>query len=73
MPRFITDDILHTYVTVGTYDQIAAKLCERYAGVVTHCEFSIPVSDDADKQRLRELAKTIQSQGLDRARRAIAG
>ena len=25
MPRFITDDILHTFVTVGTYDQIAAQ------------------------------------------------
>jgi probable F420-dependent oxidoreductase len=73
MPRFITDDILHTYVTVGTYDQIAARLLDRYAGVVTHCEFSIPVNDAADKDRLRELAKTIQGESLDSARRAIAG
>jgi hypothetical protein len=28
--------------------------------VVTHCEFSIPVNNAADKDRLRELAKTIQ-------------
>jgi len=47
-------------VTVGTYDQIAAKLLDRYSRVVTHCEFSIPVNDAADKERLRELAKTIQ-------------
>jgi alkanesulfonate monooxygenase SsuD/methylene tetrahydromethanopterin reductase-like flavin-dependent oxidoreductase (luciferase family) len=60
MPRFITDDILRTYVTVGTYDQIAARLLDRYADVVTHCEFSIPVNDAADKERLRALAKTIQ-------------
>jgi probable F420-dependent oxidoreductase len=73
MPRFITDDILHTYVTVGTYDQIAAKLLDRYSGVVTHCEFSIPVNAAADKDRLRELAKTIQGESLDRGRTAIVG
>ena len=43
------------------------------AGVVTHCEFSIPVTGDSDKDRLRGLAKTIQDQSLDRARKTIAG
>ena len=73
MPRYITDEVLHTFVTVGTYDQIAAKLLDRYSGVVTHCEFSIPVNGAADKDRLRNLAKTIQGQSLGRARKAIAG
>jgi probable F420-dependent oxidoreductase len=73
MPRYITDDILHSFVTVGTYDQIARKLLDRYSGVVTHCEFSIPVNGAADKDRLRDLAKTIQGQNVDRARKAIAG
>jgi probable F420-dependent oxidoreductase len=73
MPQHITDDILHTYVTVGTYDEIARKISDRYSGVVTHCEFSIPVNGDHDKERLRDLANTIQSQSLDRARRAICG
>jgi len=73
MPQHITDEVLHTYVTVGTYDEIADKLCGRYGDVVTHCEFSIPVNDAGDKQRLRGLARAIQSQGLDKAHRAIAG
>jgi alkanesulfonate monooxygenase SsuD/methylene tetrahydromethanopterin reductase-like flavin-dependent oxidoreductase (luciferase family) len=73
MPRYITDDILHTFVTVGTYDQIAGRLLDRYSGVVTHCEFSIPVNDGDDKDRLRDLAKTIQGESFDRARKAIAG
>jgi probable F420-dependent oxidoreductase len=73
MPRYITDDILHTYVTVGTYDQIAARLLDRYSSVVTHCEFSIPVNGAADKDRLRELARTIQGEGVDKVRRAIVG
>src|SRR4029453_8106063 len=73
MPRYIPEHILHTFVTVGTYDQIARRLLDRYSGVVTHCEFSIPVNGAADKDRLRDLAKTIQGQSVDRARKAIAG
>ena len=73
MPRYVTDEILHTFVTVGTYDQIAAKLLDRYSGVVTHCEFSIPVNGANDKDRLRDLAKTIQGESIDKARKAIAG
>jgi probable F420-dependent oxidoreductase len=73
MPAHITDDVLHTFVTVGTYDEIATKLGDRYSGVVTHCEFSIPVAGPADKERLAALATAIQSQSLDKARRAIRG
>src|SRR5882762_2329284 len=50
MLQHITDDILHTFVTVGTYDTIARKLSDRYAGVVTDCEFSIPVNSAKDKE-----------------------
>ena len=73
LPQHITDDILETFVTVGTYDTIARKLCDRFGGVVTHCEFSIAVKSAADKEILRGLAKTIQSEGLDRAQRTIIG
>jgi len=65
--------VLETFVTIGTYDTIARKLCDRFAGVVTHCEFSIAVKDGADKERLRGLASTIQSQDLAPARRTILG
>jgi probable F420-dependent oxidoreductase len=61
MPQHITDEVLDMFVTVGTYDTIAAKLCDRYGRVVTHCEFSIPVKSAADKEILRELAKSIQT------------
>jgi alkanesulfonate monooxygenase SsuD/methylene tetrahydromethanopterin reductase-like flavin-dependent oxidoreductase (luciferase family) len=73
MPQHITDDILETFVTIGTYDTIARKLSDRYGGVVTHCEFSIPVKGAADKERLRDLAKTIQAESPEKVRRAIAG
>lgn len=73
MPPHITDDILHTFVTIGTYDTIAKKLCDRFARVVTHCEFSIAVRNDTDKELLRNLAKTIQSQPIDSALKTIMG
>jgi hypothetical protein len=73
MPGYITDEVLHTFVTVGTYDTIAARLCERYGRVVTHCEFSIPVNGPADKERLRDLAETIQGRSIDQAHKTILG
>lgn len=73
MPQHIDDDVLHTFVTIGTYDQIAEKLIHRFGTVVTHCEFSIAVKTDADKERLRDLARTIQSQSLDPVRKTILG
>jgi len=73
MPQHIDDDVLHSFVTIGTYDQIAAKLIGRFGKVVTHCEFSIAVKTDGDKERLRDLARTIQSQSLDPVRKTILG
>src|SRR5471032_168543 len=73
MPQHINDEVLETFVTIGTYDTIAAKLTERFGKTITDCEFSIAVKDEADRERLRSLAVSIQSESLDRARRTISG
>ena len=73
MPQHINDDVLHTFVTIATYDQIAKRLTERYGDVVTHCEFSIAVKTAKDKDTLRGLAQDIQGQSQDRVRRTILG
>ena len=73
MPPHISDEVLETFVTIGTYDTIAAKLLERFGGCITDCEFSIAVKTEADKEILRGLAKTIQSESLAKARRTILG
>jgi hypothetical protein len=39
--------MLHTVATIGTYDEIATKLNDRFAERLDRIEFSIPV-DDAD-------------------------
>lgn len=73
LPQHITDEILETFVTIGTYDTIARKLCDRFGSVVTHCEFSIAVKSDAEREILRGLATTIQSESPDRVQRTILG
>jgi hypothetical protein len=73
MPQHIDDDVLHRFVTIATYDRIARALCDRYGHVVTHCEFSIAVKGEHDRATLRDLAKDIRSESLDRARRTITG
>ncbi len=55
LPSLVDDDMLHTMATIGTYDEIGAKLRERFSGRVDRIEFSIPVADENDSARLREL------------------
>jgi len=60
MPRFITDDVLEMYAVVGLFDDIAQKLKARYGGCVTNVEFSIPVNDDHDRERLQAMLTTLR-------------
>ena len=52
LPPLIDDEVLNTFVTIGTYDEIAARLLERYGDVVTHCEFSVALGDEGDRSAL---------------------
>jgi probable F420-dependent oxidoreductase len=73
MPSHISDEVLETFVTIGTYDTIAARLVDRFGSCITDCEFSIAVKTDTDKEVLRGLAQSIQSESLKRARKTILG
>ena len=61
MPKFITDEILHTYATVGAWDEIAEKLRARYGHIVTHAEFSIAVGSAGDKARLMKMLERLRA------------
>lgn len=61
MPQHITDEILHQYATIGTFDEIGDKLKKRYAHVVTNAEFSIPIAGEKDLQTLRDLIESIHA------------
>jgi len=66
MPAYISDEVLHTYAVVGTYDEIADKLIERYGDFAGSVEFSIPVANDADKRRLRAMVERLRAAPMPR-------
>jgi len=45
---------------VGTYAEIGRRLVERYRGLVTDVEFSIPAGTPREQGILRELAQDIR-------------
>jgi len=63
MPKRISDDILHEYVAVGTYDQIGDILVDRFKGVVTSIEFSIAARDEHVQATLQNLVQKIRQTG----------
>lgn len=60
MPARISDEVLHTYAVVGTYADIGRRLIERYRGLVTDVEFSIPAGTEREREILRELVRDIR-------------
>ena len=61
MPKYISDEVLNTYAVVGTYDEIADKLIERYGDFASSVEFSIPASNAANRERLHAMAAKLQA------------
>ena len=73
LPELIDDDVLHQFVTIGTYDVIGDRLVERYGDVVTDIEFSIAVRDDDDRGRLAAIARQVQAISDERFRANLLG
>jgi probable F420-dependent oxidoreductase len=61
MPSQISDDVLHQFACVGTYDNIVPILKDRYSGIVTNVEFSIPVNTPEDGDILRAMISELRS------------
>ena len=61
MPALVPDEVLNTYAVVGTYDEIAQKIVARYGAVATDVEFSIPVANENDRERLAVMAATLRA------------
>jgi probable F420-dependent oxidoreductase len=60
LPFLVTDEMMHTVATIGTFDDIADKLNERYADRVDRIEFSTPVDNDGDAEALREILSRLR-------------
>jgi probable F420-dependent oxidoreductase len=72
LPALISDEILEQFAVIGTYDTIGRRLQERFGDVVTNCEFSIAVRDDADRDTLAKLVSELQAGSTAAARAALA-
>jgi alkanesulfonate monooxygenase SsuD/methylene tetrahydromethanopterin reductase-like flavin-dependent oxidoreductase (luciferase family) len=59
LPDLVSDEMLHTFATIGTYSEIADKLNERYANRVDRIEFSTPVATEEDADTLKGILSQI--------------
>ena len=73
LPALISDDILDQFAVIGTYENIAERLIERFNDVVTNVEFSIAARNEAEQELLADMARKIHAAGEDKARKAILG
>jgi alkanesulfonate monooxygenase SsuD/methylene tetrahydromethanopterin reductase-like flavin-dependent oxidoreductase (luciferase family) len=62
MPAEITDEMLEELAVVGTYDEIAKKLRDRYAGVLDRVVVGLGSPERQDTGRSRELVQEIRQQ-----------
>lgn len=73
LPGLVSDDVFDVFAVSGLHDQIGRRLLDRYARLVTHCEFSIAPNTDQDRETLAGLVRQIQAHPDDAARAALAG
>jgi probable F420-dependent oxidoreductase len=61
IPPLVHEEMFQTIATVGTYDQIGAKLVDRYSSLINRIEFSIPVNNSADAERLSSILAEVKA------------
>jgi probable F420-dependent oxidoreductase len=71
MPGHISDEVLNKYAVIATHEEIADALLQRFGGIVTNCEFSIAVRNEADRECLAQIVKSVHAQSLDAVRRRL--
>ncbi len=61
MGREITDEMLEQFAIMATYDQVAARIKERWGGIVDRTGFFMPIRHQGDRERLKEIIRQIQA------------
>lgn len=62
MEPLVTDEMVETVAVVANHDGLAAAVVERYGGICSKVEFSIPVANPDDSARLASMVSHIQHQ-----------
>jgi probable F420-dependent oxidoreductase len=61
MGQHISDEMLNQFAVIGTYDQIAARIRERWGGIINRIAFDIPIPNQGDRERLKALIGELQA------------
>lgn len=61
MPGLVDDEMLNTFAVVGSYEEVAAKLVERFSGVLDQVGFSIEVETEEDAATLSNMVREVQA------------
>ena len=59
MPALINEDMVHAFAAVGTYQDIAAAMKKRFAGI-NRLTFGIPLHNQRDRDILREIMQDLR-------------
>lgn len=57
----ITDEMLEQFCVIGTYDEIADKIRERWGGIVNRVALNIPLHGEDGRERQRALIRELQA------------
>jgi len=57
MAREVTDDMLEVYAVTGTFDNIAARIKQRYTGLLDRFAFYFPYRPGTDDDQWRAIIK----------------
>lgn len=60
MASKVTHEMVETFATMGTHDQIVGKIKERFGSYATQIGFNLPVEKPGDEERLRSKIAEIQ-------------
>ncbi len=61
MPAKITDEIVETFATIGTYDQIVDRVKAKFGSFATQMGFTLPVEKPGDEKRLMDKIAELQA------------
>ncbi len=61
MPAVVPDDVLDAFVIAGTYDEIAARIRERFSGICTRVGLSLPLRTPEDEERATALIRDLHA------------
>ncbi len=59
MSKLVTEDMVHAFAATGTYDQIAAVIKKRFAGV-NRLSFDMPLKSESDRGVLKEILQDLR-------------